>query len=84
MITRQLVIFYSVIKVEQILNRIIMGLFGLCKGIVVKIVTGLVIGDGELIISGGKKTVINAVTTTVQMCAGELMNKAHIDDDEDD
>ena len=60
-----------------------MGLFGLGKGIV-KIATGLVTGDGEMIISGAKKTVINAVTTTAQMCVGELMGKAHTDDDADD
>ncbi len=60
-----------------------MGLLGLGKG-VGKIVIGLATGDGEMIISGAKKTVINAVTTTAQMCAGELIDKAHTDDDDDD
>lgn len=60
-----------------------MGLFGLGKGLV-KFATGLATGDGEMIISGAKKTIINIVTTTVQMCAGEMLDKAHTDDDEDD
>ena len=42
-----------------------MGLFGLGKGIA-KVVGGIVTGDGEMIVSGLKKTAINAATTTTK------------------
>ena len=47
-----------------------MGLFGLGKGIA-KVVGGIVTGDGEMIVSGLKKTAINAATTTAQIAAKE-------------
>lgn len=58
-----------------------MGLFGLGKGIA-KIVGGVVTGDSEMLISGLKKTGINAVTTSIQIVANEVWEKAHTDDDE--
>lgn len=59
-----------------------MGLFGLGKGIA-KVVGGIVTGDGEMIVSGLKKTAINAATTTTQIAAKEFWEKAHTDDDDD-
>lgn len=59
-----------------------MGLFGLGKGIA-KVVGGIVTGDGEMIVSGLKKTAINAATTTAQIAAKEFLEKAHTDDDDD-
>lgn len=59
-----------------------MGLFGLGKGIG-KIVMGIATGDGEMIVSGVKKTVVNTVTTAVQIASKEVWEKAHTDDEED-
>ena len=43
----------------------------------------LMFGDGEMIVSGLKKTAINAATTTAQIAAKEFWEKAHTDDDDD-
>lgn len=58
-----------------------MGLFGLGKGLV-KIAGGIITGDGEMLVSGLKKTAVNAVTTTVQIVGREVWEKAHTDDDD--
>lgn len=60
-----------------------MALFGLAKGIV-KTITGVVTGDGELIAKGLKKTAINAATTIGEVVAGNFMDRIHEDDDPDE
>lgn len=59
-----------------------MGLLGLGKGIGTLLI-GIVEGDAEMIAKGAKKTAVNAVTTTAQIVAREVWDKAHTDDDED-
>jgi hypothetical protein len=59
-----------------------MGAFGLGLGIV-KTIGGVVTGDGEMIAKGLKKTAINIVTTTVDIVAGEFINNANKDSDND-
>lgn len=59
-----------------------MGLFGIAKG-VLKMGKGVIEGDTEEIILGAKKTVVNAATSVGHAIAGELLEKAHTDDDDD-
>lgn len=59
-----------------------MGLLGIGKGLF-KMAKGVVEGDAEEIILGAKKTVINAATSVGHAIAGELLEKAHTDDDDD-
>ena len=59
-----------------------MGLWGIGKGLA-KIAIGTVTADGEMVVSGFKKTAINVVTTSVQIVANEVWEKAHTDDDDD-
>lgn len=58
-----------------------MGLFGLVRG-VGKTLIGVATGDGEMIVKGLKKTVINGVTTAVQ--AVTLSVGEHILEDDDE
>lgn len=58
-----------------------MGLWGLAKGLG-KVAGGIITGDGEMIVSGLKKTAINTATTAVQIATNEVWEKAHTDDDE--
>lgn len=60
-----------------------MGLLGLGKGIA-KTIGGIVTGDGEMLVKGIKKTAINAVTTTISFCSGNVHETAAEDDDPDD
>lgn len=59
-----------------------MGAFGLGRGIV-KTIIGVASGDGEMIVKGLKKTAVNTVTTAADVVAGEFINNAHKDSDED-
>ncbi len=59
-----------------------MGLLGIAKG-VFKMGKGVIEGDAEEIILGAKKTVINTATSVGHAIAGELLEKAHTDDDDD-
>lgn len=59
-----------------------MGAFGLGRGIV-KTIIGVATGDGEMIVNGLKKTAVNTVTTAADVVAGEFINNAHKDSDED-
>lgn len=59
-----------------------MGLLGLGKGLL-KVAGGIVTGDSDMLVSGLKKTAVNAVTTTAQIVAKEVWEKAHTDDDDD-
>lgn len=59
-----------------------MGAFGLGRGIV-KTIIGVATGDGEMIVKGLKKTAVNTVTTAADVVAGEFINNAHKDSDED-
>lgn len=60
-----------------------MGLLGLGKGIA-KTIGGIVTGDSEMVVKGLKKTAINAVTTTISICSGNVHETASEDDDPDD
>lgn len=60
----------------------IMGAFGLGHGIA-KTVIGVVTGDGEMVVKGLKKTAVNTVTTVADVVAGEFVNNAHKDSDDD-
>lgn len=60
----------------------IMGAFGLGRGIA-KTVIGVVTGDGEMVVKGLKKTAVNTVTTVADVVAGEFVNNAHKDSDDD-
>ena len=59
-----------------------MGAFGLGRGIV-KTIIGVATGDGEMIVNGLKKTAVNTVTTAADVVAGEFINNAHKDSDDD-
>lgn len=59
-----------------------MGAFGLGRGIV-KTIIGVATGDDEMIVKGLKKTAVNTVTTAADVVAGEFINNAHKDSDED-
>lgn len=59
-----------------------MGAFGLGRGIV-KTIIGVATGDGEMVAKGLKKTSINTVTTVADVVAGEFINNAHKDSDDD-
>ena len=59
-----------------------MGAFGLGRGIV-KTIVGVATGDGEMVVKGLKKTAVNTVTTAADVVAGEFINNAHKDSDED-
>ena len=59
-----------------------MGAFGLGCGIV-KTIIGVATGDGEMIVKGLKKTAVNTVTTAADVVAGEFINNAHKDSDDD-
>ena len=59
-----------------------MGLLGIAKG-VFKMGKEVIEGDAEEIILGAKKTVINIATSVGHAIAGELLEKAHTDDDDD-
>lgn len=59
-----------------------MGLLGIGKGIF-KMAKGVIEGDAEEIILGAKKTVVNTATSVGQAIVGELLEKAHTDDDDD-
>jgi hypothetical protein len=59
-----------------------MGAFGLGRGIV-KTIVGVATGDGEMVVKGLKKTAVNTVTTVADVVAGEFINNAHKDSDDD-
>ena len=59
-----------------------MGAFGLGRGIV-KTIVGVATGDGEMVVKGLKKTAVNTVTTVADVVAGEFINHAHKDSDDD-
>lgn len=58
-----------------------MGLIGLGKGIL-KTVAGVITGDGEEIVRGVKKILVNTVTTVVSMISGNKDEAISSDDDE--
>lgn len=59
-----------------------MGAFGLGYGLG-KTLMGVISGDGEMIVKGLKKTAVNAVTTVVDVAAGNFIQNAHKDSDDD-
>ena len=48
-----------------------------------KTIIGVATGDGEMVAKGLKKTAINTVTTVADVVAGEFINNAHKDSDDD-
>lgn len=59
-----------------------MGAFGLGRGIV-KTIVGIATGDGEMVAKGLKKKAINTVTTIGDFIAGNFIENAPEDSDED-
>lgn len=58
-----------------------MGLIGVGKGIL-KTVAGVISGDGEEIVRGVKKILVNIVTTVVSTISGNKDEAISSDDDE--
>lgn len=58
-----------------------MGLIGVGKGIL-KTIAGVISGDGEEIVKGIKKTLVNTVTTIVSTVSGNSDEAISSDDDE--